>query len=64
MTHTFTIEGQPFTFNLEVDEQDQLTSFTATGEGKNYTCKIRAENVTSQADLMCCDPNGCTSGPC
>lgn len=63
----FTINGEDFIFNLQVDSTGKLTSFTAT-RGKNITvdnfnCSIQVESESS-AELFCCTPSGCTAGPC
>jgi hypothetical protein len=61
----FTISGEDFTFTLLVDTNGNLTSFTAEKDSTNYDCSIQ---VTSTGGLMqevfCCNPSGCTSGPC
>ena len=61
----FTISGEDFTFTLLVDLEGNLTSFTATKDSTNYDCEIQ---VTSTGGLtqqvFCCNPSGCTSGPC
>lgn len=64
----FTISGEDFTFNLEIDTNGQLTSFTAT-KGNNlapttYDCSIQVENESNPSEIFCCTPNGCVAGPC
>jgi len=61
---TFTIANSGFTFDLQVNGENQLTSFTATREGVSYVCYIQLESQGEVAQLVCCTPQGCVEGPC
>ena len=61
---TFTIDGETYTFTLEVDQSNQLTSFTATKGGAPYVCSIYCAPGLDGMDPECCTPNGCTQGGC
>jgi hypothetical protein len=61
---TFTIDGATFTFTLEVDQSNQLTSFTATKAGAPYVCSIYCQPNLDDMEAECCTPNGCTQGGC
>lgn len=61
----FTISGENFTFNLEINSNGQLTSFTATkGNNTTYDCSIQVENESNPLEIFCCTPSGCVAGPC
>lgn len=64
----FVINGADFVFTIEFQQQggqNVLTSFTATADKVNYTCKIQLDEVSSLTETMfCCTPLGCTSGGC
>lgn len=62
----FTIENEDFVFNLVVDQDNQLTGFTATRDQVTYDCSIHLKSQLNSATL-CCRPNppgGCVEGPC
>lgn len=61
---TFTISGEGFTFTLEVDNNDNLTSFIATNGATTYNCTIQLVSQINPEEFICCGPSGCTSGPC
>ncbi|HET8782451.1 MAG TPA: hypothetical protein VFM63_08535 [Pyrinomonadaceae bacterium] len=61
---TFTIDGETFTFTLEVNQLNQLTSFTATKGGDPYVCSIYCQPDFDSLEAECCTPNGCTQGGC
>ncbi len=58
----FTILGEQFDFTLTTDAEGHLTSFTATRDSVNYTCKIQLESETNERE--CCGPSGCAGGSC
>jgi hypothetical protein len=61
---TFTIANSGFVFDLQLNEQNQLATFTATREGSSYLCYIQLERQDEVAELVCCTPQGCVEGPC
>jgi hypothetical protein len=61
---TFTINGEGFTFTLQVNQSDELTSFTATKGGLPYVCSIYCQPDLDSVEAECCTPNGCTQGGC
>lgn len=62
----FTILGEDFTFNLQLDSNGRLTSITATKGNPvtSYKCSIQVENESNPLEMFCCGPSGCTVGPC
>ena len=60
----FTINGAAYTFTLEVNQDNQLTSFTATKNQSPYTCKIQVTAVGNEEEKDCCGPSGCAGGGC
>jgi hypothetical protein len=60
----FTINGEPYTFTLEVDGLNRLTGFTATNQSTTYDCAIHMTSQLDEPELVCCTPSGCTQGGC
>ncbi len=61
---TFTIDGQPYTFNLQLDQSNKLTGFTASTQSTTYVCSIQLASNEDVPEFVCCTPSGCTAGGC
>jgi hypothetical protein len=60
----FTINGATYVFTLEVNQDNQLTSFTATKNQTPYSCKIQVTSELNSEEQDCCGTSGCTGGGC
>ena len=63
----FIVENAGFVFTLEtqqVNGNNVLTAFTATGNSVTFDCYIQLTAVGEIETEFCCGPLGCTSGPC
>jgi len=60
----FTISNEGFTFHVQVDGNGHLTSFTATKDSVTFDCSIQLQSRANPLEIFCCNPSGCTSGPC
>jgi hypothetical protein len=62
----FRIANQPYIFTLLVNQQGELTDFTAVNEEseKEYDCSIQLTSQELEPELICCTPVTCTGGPC